>query len=103
MRRFVLPIILSYCAVTACSDAGPREFVAPPPVVETKICSWESGLKEIFETKCGACHPGTQTTNYKTYSTVKAGITAVVDRINTETEALIMPPSLQRHRTVCSV
>lgn len=97
MQRLITMSIL-FLALS-CSDAGPREDTQVPTNPNNpnnpstpgfKLnCSWDGGINKIFEQQCGSCHPGgTQTTNYKTYSSVKAGINSVMDRINDGT----MPP-----------
>lgn len=86
-EKTLLLLVLS--TTLACSDAAPREEQPIGiPVPATPICSWNGGIKTIFEKQCGSCHPGTQQTDYKTFAGVKAGINAEMSRINDGT----MPP-----------
>lgn len=71
-----------------CSDASDEVSSAAPCATSASL-AWDTQIGAVFEQKCGSCHPGQQSTNYKTYAGVTSGIEQVSASINNGS----MPPS----------
>jgi hypothetical protein len=78
--------------LVACSDADDSAREQPasdcPSVDLTAAKSWKGGIGTLFAQRCGACHPGTQPTDYKSFEGVKGNIDGEMDRVDDGT----MPP-----------
>ena len=83
-------------SVISCSDSGPQPRIdtASQDAIATHqascldlaaVPSWQNGVGAIFETQCASCHPGSQPTDYGSYSGVKNGIAVVLMRIDAGT------------------
>ena len=88
MMRFLAALIV---VLVGCSDAskdGGPGGSSQARCAKTSALSWDTGVKTIFEAKCGGCHPGQMSSNYKTYDGVVGNIQDELERINGNS----MPP-----------
>ena len=83
--------LLTAAIIVSCTDTGPAKRALPNGAdgnPKTTNClaltatSWNSGISSLFQTNCGSCHPGSQTTNYTIYANVTANITKIVADID---------------------
>lgn len=87
MRRSIVTFLSLQTAfiLSRCSDANPSARDNGISASNASACtphSWQSDIGALFKNRCGSCHPGSQSSDYSSYASLKGNIGQAIVRID---------------------